>query len=821
MPALAAQIEAQLKREHTHSAEATAEYLRNLQDALAKGQIDNIPAAGRVIARLFTDVRDQLQVLVDTTARGPGAALRGWLRKIPVDTLAVLSMRTVLTSALRDNTETPATVQRIAHTLGRAIEQEALVQDAYRVNPVYVDRTWEYLHNAGTSSPGHIRKTMRAVVQNVLDGKFDGYLTNAEYIHLGKHGLDACLNAGLVEIVRGGLGDHTNVVYRVPEALYEVLAYIPQTGLSGAAHMMLAPPEPWTGAAGGGYYSDRMQVDFPLRRVNRRTRPHLRHTIRDNVAQAAPVLQCANYLQAQAFTVHRPTMDLVRRVWDQGGGVLGIPHRESPPQPEFPLREPWDKATAPPEEVEIFHAWKRKVHQWHTAKKDLRKAQQSIAQALRATVMRNEGPVWFPSFIDSRGRYYYRGLLNPQGSDIAKAVLHFHERRPLGTSGEYWLKVHIANCFGQDKARFKARAAWVDLHWEALCAGLDAPEDCDLYRDNHDAPIAAVAACWELREAKRYAAQHGSSAGYCTGIPVHMDATCSGLQHFSALLRDPVGGHYVNLLDSGGEFKADIYRKVAEMAKARVLRDAANPAHKAQHIAALWADYDIPRDLSKKPVMTYVYGATLRGVAEFVAEYMDETQMELPEGVRVFEVAYYMAKTLFAAIEDTVPAAAACMRWLRQRASQADKNAPMLWCTPTGLLVEHDYRDYTEHRVALRSCGVTKIVVREELESTRGQRMQNAIAPNFVHALDAAHLTFTANALEAEGVAMVAIHDSFGCHPGDVQVMHKCIREAFVRLYKDFDPLAMLQQGIGQEATPPMQGNLDISEFRDSEFGFC
>ena len=95
-------------------------------------------------------------------------------------------------------------------------------------------------------------------VEHVLD-----YRPHAEYIHLGKHGLDACLNAGLVEIVRGGLGDHTNVVYRVPEALYEVLAYIPQTGLSGAAHMMLAPPEPWTGAAGGGYYSDRMQVDFP------------------------------------------------------------------------------------------------------------------------------------------------------------------------------------------------------------------------------------------------------------------------------------------------------------------------------------------------------------------------------------------------------------------------------------------------------------------------------------------------------------------------------------------------------------------------------
>jgi DNA-directed RNA polymerase len=807
----------QIAREKAASAEATSEHIKGLREAIAAGRLDDIPAAGRIIARLYEDVYQRLEVIVNTTARGPGAALRGWLRKVPLDTLTVLSMRTVLTTALRDSAESPATVQRIGHALGRAIEQEALIQDTYKVNPVYVDKTWEYLKEAGTKSPGHIRKTMQAVVRNVLGGVFDGYLTNAEYIHLGKHGLQACLEAGLVELQRGGTGTHTNVVYRVPTSIYDIFGQVPVAGLSGVAQGMVAPPEPWEGASGGGYYTDRQKVAYPLRRIGRGTRQHLRHVLRQNIAECTPVLDTANYLQSQAFECHAPTVELVRRVWEGGGGVLGVPRREPLPQPSFPFPEPWDKAGASQADLDVFYAWKRKVHGWHVQRRDLRAAQLAIGQALRA-VRDGEGhAMWFAAFIDSRSRYYYRGTMTPQGSDIAKGVLHFHEKRALGSRGLFWLKVHIANCFGKDKARFEQRAAWVDANLDDLLAGLDAPEDSELYRNNKDAPIGAYSAMWELRAAL----QSPNPAEYKTGIPVHMDATCSGLQHFSALLRDPIGGMYVNLFDSGLDEKADIYRKVAEMAKARVLRDAANLGHKHNAIARLWTTLEIPRDLAKKPVMTYVYGATMRGVAEFVADYLDDNQIPLPEGVRAYEVAAYMARTLFDAIEDTVPAAAACMRWLRKRAAEAG-DMPMLWRSPTGLLVEHDYRDHEDRRVRIRSCGMEYIVVREQLDCTKAQRMQNAISPNFVHALDAAHLTFTALRMRDSGLAMVAIHDSFGCHPCDVDTMHTCIRAAFVELYTEHDPIDLLLKGIGQqEVSPPPQGNLDLTRFMSSEFGFC
>ncbi len=807
-------IEVQVQREKRHSAEATAQHLREVQDALRAGRVDDIPAARRLIARVFEDVQAALKPVVETKATGPGAALRGWLRRIPLDTLSVLSIRVVLSHVMRDTAESPATLQRIAHALGRAIEQEALVQDVYRTNPLYLDRTWEYLRTAGTTSQRHIQKTMRAVVHNVLDGQAESQLSNAEYIHLGKHGLQACLDAGLVELGRHGTGKHTSVIYRLPDAVREVLTFLPPE-IGGAAQMMFAPPTPWTAAAGGGYYTERMKIDFPLRRVNRRTRKQLRRVVRDNVSACPGVLACANYLQDQAYTVHRPTLELVKQVWAEGGGALGIPRREPPPEPSFPFPDTWDKENATEAELERFSSWKRRMHAWHMGKRELRKAQQGLAQALRVSGGA-AGRFWFPTFIDSRGRYYYRGIMNPQGDDMCKAFLHFADKRPLGPRGLYWLQVHVANCFGEDKMRFTARASWASERKAELFAALDAPADSILAQA--DTPLGAFAAVWEWREAER----SGNPATYECGLPIHMDATCSGLQHFSAMLRDPVGGLYVNLFDAGGDLKADIYRKVAEVAKTRIQRDANNPHSKDWHLAKLWAQWEIPRSLAKGPVMTYVYGATLRGVAEGIADWMEAEQCVVPEGVRVFDLAYYLGRVLFSAIEDTVPAAAAAMRWLRDRAKSAAGDTPMLWLSPTGLMVEHDYRDFNERRVKIRSCGITDIVVREELDTTRPARMQNAVAPNFVHALDAAHLTFTAARMEAGGHAMVAIHDSFGTHPSSVDDMHQAIREAFVELYTDYDPLALFLRGIGQEeVAPPPRGTLDLSRFLDSEFGFC
>ncbi|WP_260851748.1 DNA-directed RNA polymerase, partial [Micrococcus luteus] len=49
---------------------------------------------------------------------------------------------------------------------------------------------------------------------------------------------------------------------------------------------------------------------------------------------------------------------------------------------------------------------------------------------------------------------------------------------------------------------------------------------------------------------------------YNCSLPLAFDGSCSGIQHFSAMLRDSIGGRAVNLLPS--DTVQDIYKIVAD-----------------------------------------------------------------------------------------------------------------------------------------------------------------------------------------------------------------------------------------------------------------
>ena len=218
--------------------------------------------------------------------------------------------------------------------------------------------------------------------------------------------------------------------------------------------------------------------------------------------------------------------------------------------------------------------------------------------------------------------------------------------------------------------------------------------------------------------------------------------------------------------------------------------------------------------------MTFPYGATARGVADFVADYLTQQGWHA-EGFTTNQMGMYMGRVLFAAVEDTVPAAAACMRWLRERAADTKRDEPMVWHTPAGMRVVQDYQASEEKRVDIRSCGLSKVVVREYLDTTKLPAMKNAISPNFVHGLDAAHLTRVALRMRDTGHCMVGIHDSYGTHPSSVEEMHRAIREEFVKMYEQ-DVLGDFLRDVGQEeVSPPPTGTFDLNEVLTSMYFFC
>ena len=64
--------------------------------------------------------------------------------------------------------------------------------------------------------------------------------------------------------------------------------------------------------------------------------------------------------------------------------------------------------------------------------------------------------IYFPMNLDFRGRVYpIPPHLNHLGNDLCRGLLSFARRKPLGERGLFWLKIQVANLFGNDKVRLR------------------------------------------------------------------------------------------------------------------------------------------------------------------------------------------------------------------------------------------------------------------------------------------------------------------------------------------------------------------------------
>lgn len=813
----------QLRIEKESDSLARASALAKLIEGAYDGDTE-LPRAQAVVKNMCGLVVQSLKEQAESKTRGVGARYKTWLRALPGNVAAVIAIR----ESIRMCTGPQGygvRIQDLAYAVGKLWELEVRILQAEIVNKPYMQKIHDQVKERGTMNLQHLRKLYGVATERVFKGSIDLTLTKADMIQLGKFGVHACYEAGLLEVEHGTNKNGTSVAYRLAEDVEEFLkgyrAEDVRKVLAVDEMRMRCPPDPWTTIYDGGYLSAHRKVVAPLRSLAK-TRQSLKGAVVSdfNAEKIPQVFSAANYLQSIAFEFHRPTVDAILKVWGEGGGVMGVPRANGPVKPEFPFSEEWVAEGAPPHEVERFQRWKRDAARYYEKRKKWKGHMMEVGSFMRS-VQKDTHPFWFPVFFDDRGRWYYRGTPHPQGSDMAKGALHFHRKKPLGERGVFWLKVHIANSSGFDKERMRERAAWTESRWELLCEALDDPASHHEVWGT-DNPWCAYSAAWELREAYR----SGNPYTYETGIAVHMDATCSGLQHFSALLRDPVGAVYVNLTDPTGIGpKQDIYAKVSKEVLAMLEQDLQHQDVEVRTKAAWFLKLGITRNLAKTPVMTYVYGATLAGTAQFIEGFYEEEIMPLqdaqwPEDFSSFDMSMYLARKMFAGIERAVPAAAAAMRWLRAVVRAQPYGKPLVWSTPVGFQIVHDYREYDEVRVALRSCGVQRIIVRDWTDGTRTIPMQNAISPNFVHGLDATHLTMTANAMQSLGHDFVGIHDSFGTHPCDVDDLHRCIRSEFVHLYKRHNLFADFLWQVGGSMDVPERGDFNLDDVLTSEFMF-
>jgi DNA-directed RNA polymerase len=565
-------------------------------------------------------------------------------------------------------------------------------------------------------------------------------------------------------------------------------------------------PLRWTNPWNGGYHRLRLPL-VKSARIDYRAvdMPH--------------VYQAVNAMQDVALAINVPTYNLVRKMWANGISIGKLPRGVQEPLPGRLPDEEW--ATLSESQRASRNALARSVRE---ANRQAASDVAGIGQTLDIASELGTDPFWLPYQLDYRGRAYAVPLFNHQGPDWMRAMIDFAEGKPLGDRGATWLGITLAGLWDGpeklSKAPYQDRYSWTEDN-EELIRSIVADPLGDMRWAEADKP-------WLfLRTAMDWVGYLEQGEDFVSYLPLALDGSCSGVQHYSAMLRDQQGGAEVNLVPN--DRPADVYGTVSADVLA-IMAEMEDSIEKTW-----WLAHGVNRKVCKKPVMTYGYSSRVPGFTEwyqyeFVVPWIKKHG---DPGIEPHKLARWLAKVTLQAVEARLTAVAGGMGWLQTCAKLVSKQDKGLdWVTPDGFPVRQEIRSCPSVRVdtALRGERI-RVAIPGEPKGIDKAAMEQGIGPNFVHSMDAAHLRLCANALVGREVSsMLFIHDSFGVLAADMDTLYVTVRQTFVDMYEDTSPLDDLYQAVLLQLPedqreklppPPQPGSLDLRAVHQCAYCFA
>lgn len=447
--------------------------------------------------------------------------------------------------------------------------------------------------------------------------------------------------------------------------------------------------------------------------------------------------------------------------------------------------------------------------------------------------------LFFPYNLDFRGRVYpIPPHLNHLGSDLSRGLLTFAEAKPLGDRGLYWLKVHLANLAGADKMSFDDRVKFAESNIDNIRSSVEDPFGGEMWWMSCEYPFQALATCREIIRA----IDSGDPSTYMSALPVHMDGSCNGLQHYAALGLDVVGGKAVNLIEC--DEPQDVYigvmeeviRRVDEEAARTVTFDPSQNLSKREKDAMKWNKAaklvcgSIDRGVVKRTVMTSVYGVTFIGARNQIKEKIEEKLKEKGESVdemeeEIYSASVYLASVTMEVMGDLFTGARQTQNWLTDCARLiSSRGHPVAWLTPLGVPAVQPYRHKKLYSVRTILQRVSLALSDDDLPLHKSRQV-SAFPPNYVHSLDATHMLMTGMEMDRRGLTFTAVHDSFWTHAADIDEMNSVLRSCFVDLYSQ--PLLEELKKTWELRYPdlefppvPKKGEMDLRSVLNSSYFF-
>ena len=597
----------------------------------------------------------------------------------------------------------------------------------------------------------------------------------------------------------------------------------------------IIPPKTWTDIDEGGYYGELSTFNNILRlyRFQDGGYYYKKYMQKLKSADLASPMKALNTIQKTPWKIDKKVLEVAKEIVKMGGDRAGLPSTE--PFKGLP------KLYNPTEKQLKEHKHKAyMIYKKEASRKG--KLIRVLANIKTADRFKNYERIYFPCNMDFRGRIYPIPSFSFQGDDLNKGLLQFADTPKItDPASERWFLIAGAEFAGIDKVSFADEINWIKKNERNILDTASDPIAMLNWWGNLDAPFEFLQFCFEYQEMVNYKASHnGSIIGWSTGVPVAFDGTCSGLQHFSAILRDPIGAEAVNLKPS--DKPHDIYGQVAQMVNQVLKYDSEHGTTDTwddeknklklgtKTLAQLWLNFGVTRKVTKRSVMTLAYGSKQFGFRDQVLE--DTIKPHLDEGVwtesNANQSAGYMAKLIWEAVRKVVVKAVEGMEWLQKVARMICKNENVVqWTTPMGLLIHQPYLTHQVKTYRLRFAQTQKrIYVPYTLGNIDSRKQANAIAPNFIHSMDASHLQLTICTAKDQGINHFAmIHDSYGTTVADAEQLFKTVRECFVKMYTEHDVLQEFADEVShltEKELPemPSKGAFDIKEVLNSLYAF-
>lgn len=604
-------------------------------------------------------------------------------------------------------------------------------------------------------------------------------------------------------------------VIKLNEVVGEVLSRERVSGdLLSPRHLpMLVPPKPWTDYESGGYYSVKSRA-LRYKEVAEQS-SYLRHASANKELET--VLAGLDVLGSTAWTINRDIYDVVGKVWNSGKSIADVPplnvEEEEPQRPEN-----YDTDLA------ARNVYMKRIKHYQLRKNNAHSERCDINYKLEIARAYLGESFYFPHNMDFRGRAYpIPPALNHIGNDLCRGLLLFADAKPLGTLGLKWLRIHLANVFGYDKASFAEREKFAIDNMENVRASVRDPLGSNgNWWLKADDPWQCLATCFELSKAMDY--PEGPEK-FPSQMPVHQDGTCNGLQHYAALGGDLDGAKQVNL--SKGDRPADVYTGIADLVIKAMEKDIENGNTTAAKLVG-----KVTRKVVKQTVMTTVYGVTFIGAKDQVMRQLADRGDIVPEDL--WGCASYLARTILDCIGDLFSGAESIQNWLTKSASLIAKSIPaerirftkssdlttdqanekeefkaaekkmtkskmisneqmtsVIWSSPLGLPIVQPYRKVVRKQVA---TSMQSVFLHDPQLSTQvsAAKQSSAFPPNFIHSLDATHMFLTALECQQNKLTFASVHDSYWTHACDIDKMSEIIRDTFIQLHS-FDILRRLR----------------------------